>query len=225
MLDSSYELQRMDPVDSWETIMSATNLCTNSFNDYESRVGLINQYRIRTVNQYNFAGTWATAVTGMLAGPGVSGAPCIGTDGGVLIFTSNESQAGLYNLAYVPVWDAGSKPTEDFAFPEASTVNFGRMYNRNNQVAFKPLERGGEVFTRTILVQAAAVSPPRLPDIESLRDMAWAEVSYVCVRNDIGDRWFAAVQVPNERVQKNRTLYFANVIITKVSDTPTPVSP
>lgn len=225
MLGSSYELQRMDPVDSWQTIMSATDLCTQSFNDYESRVGLINQYRIRTVNQYNFAGTWTTPVSGMLSSPGVSGAPCIGTTGGVLIFTSNASQEGLYNLAYVPVWNAGATPTEEFGFPEAGTVTFGRMYNRNNQVAFKPLERGGEVFSRTLLVQAAAVSPPRLANVVSLRDMAWADLPYVCVRNDIGDRWFASVQVPDDRVQRSRTLYYASVLVTKVTDTPEPVSP
>lgn len=218
-----YEIQRRDSLTDWQTIMLG-NPCTWYFNDYEARVGITAEYRMRTVNLYNFEGQWSPTVTGMFDSPGVSGAPCIGTTGGVLIFTSNYNQSGISNLAYVPTWDGG-KPTEDFAFPEAGTMTFGRMYNRDYQVAFKPLERGGEVFQRTILVQAAAVSPPRVANMRSLRDMAWSDVPYVCVRNDIGDRWFAAVQVPNGRIQKSRTLYFAAVLVTETTATAYPVSP
>lgn len=217
------EIQRRDSITDWQTIMLA-NPCTWYFNDYEARVGMSSEYRMRSVNSLNFYGQWSPTVTGMFASPGVSGAPCIGTTGGVLIFTSNYNQGGSYNLAYVPTWEGG-KPTEEFGFPEAGQVSFGRMYNRDYQVEFKPLERGGETFQRTILVQAAAVSPPRLANMRSLRDMAWADVPYVCVRNDIGDRWFAAVQVPSGRVQKSRTLYFAAVTVTEVTATAYPVSP
>jgi hypothetical protein len=98
------------------------------------------------------------------------------------------------------------------------------MYRRNFQVAFKGTERGGEAFTRQILVQAAAVALPRLADMHSLRDMAWADLPYVAVRDDIGDRWLAAVNVPTNKVWK-RKIYLAQVGIVEVSDTPYPVDP
>jgi hypothetical protein len=69
-------------------------------------------------------------------------------------------------------------------------------------------------------VANAAVSPERLANISSLRDMAWADVPYICVRDEIGDRWFALVQVPAETVRRNRQLYVAALAITEVSDTP-----
>jgi hypothetical protein len=210
----------------WQTIMLASNLCTTQFKDYEARVGVTSAYRIRTVNGLNFAGQWSTVISGSIASPGVSGSTCLqlSSDTRTLIFTSNYNQAGTYNLAYVPVWDSGT-PTEDFAFPEAGTVSFGRMYNRDYQVAFKPTERGGEVFSRAILVNAAAVALPRLANVRSLRDMAWQTAPYICVRDNLGDRWFASVQVPSERVQRNGRLYIAAVNITEVTNTPYPVSP
>ncbi len=219
LLGSSYEIQRMDDITDWKTIMLTTNLCTSRFRDYEGRVGTTNSYRIRMVNEYNFAGAWSPTITGSIAAPGVTGGACLSTAGGVLIFTSNYNQNGLYNLAYVPIFN-GSIPSEDFTFPESSTVSFGRMYTRNYQVGFKPLERGGETFSRDILVQAAAVALPRLANVKALRDMAWADLPYVCVRDDIGDRWFAMVQVPGDQVRRNRRLYTSTVNITEVTDTP-----
>lgn len=227
LIGSDYEIQRLDTVDNvWQTIMLASNLCTTQFKDYEARVGVTSAYRIRTVNGLNFAGQWSTVISGSIASPGVSGSTCLqlSSDTRTLIFTSNYNQAGTYNLAYVPVWDSGT-PTEDFAFPEAGTVSFGRMYNRDYQVAFKPTERGGEVFSRAILVNAAAVALPRLANVRSLRDMAWQTAPYICVRDNLGDRWFASVQVPSERVQRNGRLYIAAVNITEVTNTPYPVSP
>lgn len=226
LLGSDYELQRMDTVDNtWQTIMFASNLCTQRFRDFEARAGgVMSSYRIRMVNGSNFAGQWSPTITGVIDSPGITGSPCLNSASGVLIFTSNYDQTGLYNLAYVPVWESGT-PSEDFAFPEAGTLSFGRMYQRNFQVAFKPTERGGEVFGRNILVQAAAVAIPRLANIKSLRDMAWQNVPYVCVRDDIGDRWLAAVQVPNESVRRNRRLYMASVVVTEVTATPFAVNP
>jgi hypothetical protein len=222
--DGYWEIQRSDPITDWKTIMKGDG-CSWRMRDFEARVGTVNSYRIRAVNGYNFVGAWSPTVTGMIAAPGVTGTTCanLATDTRTLIFTSNYDQSGLYNLAYVPVWDTGT-PTENFAFPEAGTVTFGRMYKRNFQVGFKPTERGGETFTRDILVQAAAVALPKLANVTSLRDMAWQNVPYVCVRDNVGDRWFAFVQVPSEKVQRNGRLYIASVAITEVTDTPYPVT-
>lgn len=216
-----YELQRMDTITTdWQTIMKATAVATTGFNDYEARVGILTSYRIRAVDVYDFPGQWSATVTATITEPGV----IIGCTGGhLLIFTSNEEQDGSLNLAYSSVWE--DRVEEGFAFPEARFVELQAMYNRDFFTAFRPTERGGEQFARTVLVQAAAISPETLADFTSLRDMAWANVSYICVRDEDGNRWFATVLVPGGRVTLNRTLYMAPVEVIEVTDTPSEVDP
>ena len=216
-----YELQRMDTVTTdWQTIMKATTAATTGFNDYEARVGILSSYRIRAVDVYDFPGQWSSTVTATVPEPGVT----IGCEGGhLLLFTSNEAQDGSLNLAYSSVWEG--KVEENFVFPEARFVELQAMYNRDFFVAFRPMERGGEQFSRTVLVQAAAINPETLADFTSLRDMAWADVPYICVRDEDGNRWFTTVLVPGGRVTLNRTLYMAQVEILEVTDTPSEVDP
>jgi hypothetical protein len=148
----------------------------------------------------------------------------IGCEGGhLLVFSSNERQDGSSNLAYSSVWEG--QVSEDFVFAEADFTQLQAMYGRNFFTAFRPSERGGERFTRTVLVQAAAIAPETLGDFTSLRDMAWEDTSYVCVRDEDGNRWFATVLVPGGRVQLYRRLYMAPVEIIEVTDTPSEVDP
>ena len=218
----TFELQRSDAVDStWNTIMRSSTSVT-SFKDYEARVGILSSYRIRSVDVNDFPGQWSSTVSILPPSPGVSGG-CV-SDGHVLIFTTNEVQDGSSNLAYSSVW-MDENVSEDVAFPEASFVQMQAMYDRDFFVAFRPNERGGEQFSRTVLVQAAAISPPTLGDFQSLRDMAWDNVSYICVRDEDGNRWFATVLVPSGRVLRDRRLYLAPVSVIEVTDTPSEVDP
>lgn len=218
---SKYELQRMDTVDNeWQTIMAATNPGQSSFNDYEARIGIESTYRIRMVDVYDFPGQWSAEVSETIPEPGVE----IGCEGGhLLVFSSNERQDGSSNLAYSSVWEG--QVSEDFVFAEADFTQLQAMYGRNFFTAFRPSERGGERFSRTVLVQAAAIAPETLGDFTSLRDMAWEDTSYVCVRDEDGNRWFATVLVPGGRVQLYRRLYMAPVEIIEVTDTPSEVDP
>lgn len=218
-----YEIQRMDTVETgWQSIMKATSPLTTGFNDYEARVGILSSYRIRNVDTYGFEGPWSATVTATVPAPGVT----IGcSDGHLLIFTSNEEQDGSVNLAYSSVWEAGQRVEESFTFPEAGFVQMQAMYNRDFFTAFRPTERGGEQFSRTVLVQAAAISPETLADFTSLRDMAWADVPYICVRDEDGNRWLATVVVPSGRVLRDRRLYMASLDIIEVTATPSPVDP
>jgi hypothetical protein len=216
------ELQRMDTVETdWQTIMKATSPLVTGFSDYEARVGIQSSYRIRNVNVLEFAGPWSSTVTITSTAPGISGG-CV-SEGHVLIFTSNERQDGSINLAYASVWEG--RVEEGFAFPEANFVQMQAMYNRDFFTAFRPTERGGEQFSRTVLVQAAAIDPETLADFTGLRDMAWEDVSYICVRDEDGNRWFATVIVPAGRVLLDRRLYLAPVNIIEVTATPSPVDP
>lgn len=216
-----YELQRMDTLTDWQTIMLATSPTVSGFSDFEARVGLLNSYRIRAVNSFLFAGPWSTTITFITPAPGIVGTG-MGVDDHVLIFTSNSRQNGSRNLAYSLAWE--SQPNEAFTFPEAGFTQLQTMYNRDFFVAFRPTERGGEQFQRTILVQAAAISPETLADFTSLRDMAWDSLPYVCIRDEDGNRWFASVQVPSARVLRDRKLYLADIGVVEVTSTASPVT-
>lgn len=215
-----YELQRQDDDDDddvWHTIMLGNSPSVTGFADYEARVDVESRYRIRAVNVLDFAGSWSNEQASTLTAPGV--VMMTGNANSVLIFTTNDEQDGSSNLAYVQTWE--NDISEDFTFPEADNVMLRELYGRDNVVAFRPSERGGERFSRTMLVQAAAVPSGRIRDgFRSLRDMAWDDVSYICVRNELGDRWFASVQVPSGKVQRNRRLYLAQVNIIETSNIP-----
>lgn len=217
-----YELQRSDSITDWQTIMKSTTLTGSSFKDYEARIGMSSLYRIRVGNSLRFNGPWSATITGSSTSPGVSGTSLDSTSN-VLVFTTNSHQNGSSNLAYALGWEG--EVSENFNFPEAGGQTYQAMYNRDFVFAFRPLERGGTNFTRTLLVQAAAISPPTLEDFTSLRDMAWTDVPYICVRDQAGNRWFANVSVPSASVQRARRLYLAPVSVVQVTNTPTPVQP
>lgn len=218
----AYEIQRWDNLqDDFETIALATNLNLISFNDYEARVGISSVYRIRALNALNFAGAWSTYVTGAPPTPGVTGGCEDQT--GALIFTSNAAQSGIYNAAYAMQWEG--TPNESFELPEAGAVQLQPIYGRDGSIAFHGTERGLEAFSRVVLLQAAAIDPIRLADAKTIRDLAWAALPYVCVRDDIGDRWFANVRVPNISVRNNRRSYLARIDITETTPCPYPVNP
>lgn len=218
-----YELQRFDttPGAAFETIMLASDISTVAFRDYEARVGINSVYRIRSLNALNFAGSWSAQVTGAPPTPGVTGGCSDST--GALIFTSNADQTGASNCAYVMQWERD--PLEDFALPEADMVQYQPMFGRDGAVAFHGTERGLESFNRDVLLQAAAIDPIRLADAKTIRDLAWAQLPYVCVRDEIGDRWFASVRVPAVNARLNRTRYMARINIVQTTLTPFPVDP
>ncbi len=219
----AFEIQRSDTVTDWQAIMYATSAAATGFSDYEARVGVVSSYRIRVVNLYQFAGAWSATVTGTVPAPGVTVSCDSDNDGaGTLIFTSNEVQSGARNLAYVMQFSR--EVEEGFAFPEADWQQNRRHYQRDFVTAYRPTERGGEVFSRTVMVQGAAGALPNMANMRSLRDLAWDQLSYVCVRDELGNRWLATVQVPAGSIT-NRALYLAQITVTEVTATPTEVNP
>jgi len=211
------EVQRRDEIDTdWETVVLSSVIGIDGFNDFEARVGVTSDYRVRLINSRSFVGSWSATGSDMITTPGVTGG---GSDPTVLLFTSNQDTDA--SLAYTMTWDG--RPVETFAFPETNEQTFQRLYGRDFQVAFRPLERGGEQFDRVLLVQAASVTPTRLANMTSLRDLAWADLPYVCVRDELGNRWYANVLVPLGSVENRRRIFLAQVRVTEVTDTPAPV--
>lgn len=212
------EIQRRDTVDTtWQTVaLMDIPVCRASFDDYEARVGVVSSYQLRYVNPLEFYGPWSATGTGTITSPGVT---TVGDGNSMLMFTSNRSPSS--NLAYPMSWNG--EPIEGFIFPEADTQTLQRMYGRDYQVAFRPLERGGEQFERIIVVNAASIPLESLADFTGLRNLAWQDLPYVCVRDELGNRWYANVLVPAGEVRGNRTIYMAQIRVTEVTNTPAPV--
>jgi hypothetical protein len=212
------EIQRNDSAtDDWQQIYLSSSMGADSFDDYEARVGLESQYRIRLLNSLDFQGTWVTGAATLTA-PGVTvGGDSTGNS--VLILTTNHGPTG--NLAYVMQFEGD--PQEEFTFIEAGWQQFRPAYRRDYLTAMRPSERGGEQFTRTILVHDAAIPVPSLGNFRSLRDLGWADLPYVCVRDELGNRWFANILIPSGRVRDRRTTYLAQLLITEVTGTAAPV--
>lgn len=219
----AYEVQRqddtMDP-DEWETIARIAAPNVTAMDDYEARVGVESRYRARMVHRVGVPGFWSAPVAATIPAPGVTGTH---VDVGVLILTSNHNPAG--NLAYVMNPDRSG--SEDFTFPEAGQVELQAMFGRDYRMAFRPLERGGVEFTRTLLVNAAAVSASVLDKgFRGLRDLAWDSLPYVCVRDELDSRWLATLLVPSGSVRRSRRrgqMQLAQVTVVEVADTPVPV--
>jgi hypothetical protein len=215
------ELQRSDAYDgTWQTIMKTYSEGTTFFNDYEARAGILSSYRLRCGNLLGFVGAFSTTATGTVPGSGVTGRN-VGTS--ILMFTTNEHQAGGRNLAYAAAVDS---TVENLNFPETGRSQIQWMYGKDFQTAYQPAERGGETFSRSLLASQMAVAGPLLEQgFRGMRDLAWDTITYVCVRNDIGDRWYANVQVSDGSFSRNRFLSNINVQVTETYTSPSIVEP
>lgn len=220
----AYEVQRQDDTmdaATWETIGLITNPATASMDDYEARVGVESRYRIRMLDNADFPGPWSTDVAITLTAPGITGE---GVDVSVLVFTTNHDPGA--NLAYVMTWD-GRSALEEFDFPEGTGTDLQQMYQRDYQVAFRPTERGGTQFTRTLLVNASGVPTSTMDKtFTGLRDLAWDTVPYVCVRDELANRWLSTIMLPGasvRRVYGEGHLALAQLGIYEVTATPAPV--
>jgi hypothetical protein len=221
-LDSGgYEIQRQDNIDTdWMTIMRSDSSFASAFADYEPRVGVQSRYRLRKANVMDFWSDWTATLSNTLSSPGVDVA---GDGNSVLILSTNWDQTGAKNLAATMSFKSDAE--EPFAFIESGDTTFSQMFGRDYQLAAHPTERGGEKFTRNIIVQQAAIALPSLGNFRTLRDMAWQAAPYVCVRDELGNRWLANVQVPDGTVSRNRRLYIASITITEVTATPAIIDP
>src|SRR5690606_9920757 len=135
-------------------------------------------------------------------------------------FTSNE--APEMSVAYADTYDRVAQ--REYDFPEADEVVTRRLYGRDYQVAFRPLERRGVTFRRTLLVRPPVADGALGPAaVDALRDLAAATLSYVTVRDEAGNRWFGSITVPELRVRQPAGFHW--VTLTFVETTATPSTP
>lgn len=208
---AAYQVDRMDDLSpDWERVAYVVGRTTARWDDIEVRIGVKSSYRIRVVRTDGVTGDWSAPVTVTIP------------VGQVALSFSSNAAAGM-GCVYPEVWQG--EITREWAFLEAGDVELRRMFGRNRQVAFRPLERRGDQFTRTILLNAlCAVTLPSMATYSPLRDLAWAPIPYVCVRDGEGNRWYASLTVPggiNRRADTgDTTMWLADIGIAEIADTP-----
>jgi hypothetical protein len=208
---SGYQIDRLDDLSpDWERVAAVDGRLTERWDDNEARIGVRTQYRIRVVRTDGVTGDWSDPIS-----------VTIPTGQVALAFSSNAAQG--MGCVYPEVWEGQVNRSWDFL--EAADIDLVRIFGRNRQVAFRPLERRGDSFSRVLLLNAlCTVTLPSMATFSPLRDLAWAPIPYVCVRDGEGNRWFASLSVPggsNRRADTgNTTLWLAEIGITEVSDSP-----
>lgn len=188
------------------------------FDDYEYAAGRNNSYRIYVFNTNGISGNVGGAIE---VGP----LPTTVNDNGgtcnALTFTSNFDP--VRNRAYPASWPS-APAVKEFTFLEAEERVLQRFHRRDYSVAFRPAERGGVQFTRTLLTNSATIPLSSLRDgFTSIRNTAWNDVPYVCVRDQHGNRWFANVNIPGGTIQNREKLQLVEAVITEVTREPHPV--
>lgn len=202
-----YEIQRSDDQTAWAKIAHITTEAAQNFEDQEARLGMQSCYRIRVVTSTGVPSAWTASVCVDTLAPGKG-----------YTFTSNEVIS--MGVAYGDVYE--SDPGREYQFPEANEVQFRTMHGRDYQVAFRPLTRRGVTFTRRLLISGlACTNGTEGPDAaDALRDLAWATLSYVCVRDESGNRWFASLQIPDLLDRHSAEVHTVTLTATEVTNVP-----
>lgn len=204
---AGYQIDRMDDVTPWERVADVAGRLVDRWEDMECRLGVTTWYRVRALRTDDVSGDWSDPISVVLPHEQVS-----------LSLTSNAA-TGMA-VTYPEVF-TGAEAVRGFEFLEAGDTAFTTMYGRNKQVAFRPAERRGDRFSRTVLLQAfCSVELPSRAIYHPLQDLAWAPIPYVCVRDGDGNRWYANVQVPGGDVHTPDTRTFAEIVVTEVADQP-----
>lgn len=178
-----YQIERLGPDGvTWELIAQITDETVDNFQDQEGRLDETEVYRLRVVRTDGASSYWTDEATVTLAAAGCG-----------YTFTSNE--APELAVGYPDIYQG--RPIRGYRFPEADEVQFRIMYGRDFQVAFRPLSRRGVTFERQLVIgglaaPAAGVGPPAA---DAIRDLAWATTSYVCVRDQHGNRVYGNLRV------------------------------
>jgi len=208
-LFARYRIQRLGAdASTWQDVATIIVESVDSWGDHEARIGVQESYRMRVELTDGSASYWSSAVTATLPSEGCG-----------LWFTNNDAQPD--GVAYTDVYRR-SPPLRGFEFPEADEVTYQIMYGRDLQVAFRPLSRRGVTFQRRLLVEFLGAADPvfGIDALDALRDLAWATLPYLCVRDEAGNRWFGSLTVPEGDLWQSPAGAWAEVEFVETVQTP-----
>lgn len=209
-----FDLQRSDDLGvTWNQIARITDPLVSNFVDYESIRNKTAQYRIRQVRQDATPSAWS-AVKSAMAVQSVFG----------LLFVSNEMPE--LNVFYP---DLGA--SRQFSYPQA--VSTLAPLGRNYEMVIHDLEYRGRNFKSRLAIRSGKANcPPQLVTCDDrtltgtdvfnpLQAICRADLSYVCVHDEHGDRYFANTTAPTaEWIPVNQEIFFQDVLVVEVTNVP-----
>lgn len=208
-----FVIERYDALDgAWKTVGFITGdpLIAEQFTafaDYEGRLNLTSTYRVRSRRLFD----------GAVSDPTATVAVARTIEACVMAFVTNERAA--LNVAYT---DVGERtPPRQYTFGEAERVVFHDLYGRDYPVAFRPPEKVGVSFQRVLLVNGLCTPPrPGVYGFDALRALAAADVSYVCVLDGQGGRFYATLAVPSGEHYVPAEQMLATIRVTEITGDP-----
>ena len=209
-----YDIQRSDDNGTtWNSIAKITFADAVNFTDWESVRNSQALYRIREVRADGSPSVWS---------PTVSATATMSVTG--LLFVSNEHPD--YNVFYP---DVGA--SRSFSFPQNVTIV--QPLGQNYQIAMHDLEYRGRTFNASLAIRSQIPGcPPQLVTCDDitltgadvfnpLQTICRADISYVCVHDEHGDRYFANVTSPTGTWQPTtREIFNLDIQVTELTDTP-----
>lgn len=209
-LFAAYRLERWDPVGiMWRPINRLTDITKPVFHDSEPRRGIATSYRAR-IERADGALSQATVEVG--ATPTAPERP-------LLMLVSNENP-GL-NMVVV------RETAQDFSFLDAGRDQLRALFGRDGWVALREAESRFDAFATDVLVAMDApvsedtgvvLHKPGRSAFDQLLALSRADLSYVCVLDEMGGRWFAHLGVPNGR--RSLPLYSSGLVVTELTRVP-----
>jgi hypothetical protein len=176
----AYLIERNDSELGYQEIARITSPLVTEFDDYEGRRNVTALYRMRVLRTDGSLSLYSS----------IDDALPVYTQCGYQ-FTTNEEPA--LNLEYL------DEPDRSFEFPDVAQE--WELYDRDYAVVFRETENRGDVFTIDLwLYMGGTPASNNVPDalrgrpaFQALIDLVRAQLSYVCVLDQDGTRWFAAL--------------------------------
>lgn len=203
----------------WYTIARLTDESVETMDDYESKRNQVAQYRARTVRGDGVPSDWTDVVEATAT------QECCG-----LILTSNVMpELGAAYPDIGNLWRMFTWPRDEQVYQPSF---------RNFQLVWSELEDRGTMFGVQVLVrgdQVNGTTPCTASEcfdfdlvgedvFDPIKAIARADLPYVCVHNEHGNRWFAHVTVSEGSWMVDGEIFTATVNVVEITDRPYIVS-
>jgi hypothetical protein len=208
---AAYLIEREDDVtEGYRTIARVTSEAVTGFNDYEGRRNIEANYRMRVERSDGATSVYTDVET---ADPEF-------TQCGYQL-TSNEDPS--LNLEYMD--------TPDRVYDFQDPVQEWELFDRDFAVMFRQTEDRGVVFVINFwLYMDGTPVANNVPDnlrgfqaFTALKTLVRADLSYVCVLDEDGNKWFAALRMDGQKATRKEPggKYLFPIRVRQVTTTPT----
>ncbi len=198
---SRYEIERSDPTTDWQRIAEPTDEATVAFDDFEGRRGVESSYRIRVMRNDGAVSVWTD--------PAAATPQAVS---GRWLFVSNE----------FPPISKSYYCQEPNSFEILDNQVILELYGRDGAVSFRGLEDRLDAFTLEVWVESDQVGRAVF---EELKTLIRTNLSYVCVLDPDGWRWFAALSLGTGVQEWREGLCTIPIAVRELTRTPSKPDP